>query len=677
MIFKQEDLQEIHLNKTSFGYTLEQETWLDCLWLRNIGANDLGHLKITINGLRIFPRLEINEKEIWILLNQEFEVKSFAIELLGDFSIKAYKRKKNLLIAGRADAFGSRMSAFVTAIYLAEKLGFKFGFVWSQLDKDKSGVFMESAEELFEREFLQKHNYSDVLPLRGAGNTLCFKTLQELQEKPCREVWGTWVMNYYIPTKANLADLNTSEYKESFYKIFSNLPMKPRYKEQIANARAKAALIGDFVALHMRSGDSIETQYRRFVFCPVIHKYFFPVDLVIFAARHFIKLGFKVLLFGADSKANEAVSKVLDDEVKSGNFINAQTWSENLNETQRTIFEVCLMAEAKKTIANHSTFSKFAAFLGSQNELLNFNVYFTQKELYNAFIVPKMKDYLDISNVQKSVSCAYAYSLGRQIGVSFEERIRLLWLALEFDMCNSAYRVMLVEEFLRQKQIYRAEKYLENVINERGEEYLASLLLVLWNTHIVFKEQFKAYLENAKEEFPYICFCAAKICFFNGNITQAKKIMDLARIKESQNEMFLSFIPFLKEADSKVAFLTAKHRIHNHLAYKLGSAMILNSKSLWGYIRMPYVLSFIKETHRKEIADYEARVAKNPSLKLPPLESYTDYKQALKEKECFTYKLGKALITTNSVRGGGRIFAYLQFFQEVRKLRGELKEKRK
>ncbi len=123
--------------------------------------------------------------------------------------------------------------------------------------------------------------------------------------------------------------------------------------------------------------------------------------------------------------------------------------------------------------------------------------------------------------------------------------------------------------------------------------------------------------------------------------------------------------------------IKAKHRIHNHLAYKLGSAMILNSKSLWGYIRMPYVLSYIKETHRKEIADYEARVAKNPSLKLPPLESYTDYKQALKEKECFTYKLGKALITANSVRGGGRIFAYLAFFQEVRKLKKEFRGKHK
>lgn len=161
MIFKQEDLQEIHLNKTSFGYTLEQETWLDCLWLRNIGANDLGHLKITINGLRIFPRLEINEKEIWILLNQEFEVKSFAIELLGDFSIKAYKRKKNLLIAGRADAFGSRMSAFVTAIYLAEKLGFKFGFVWSQLDKDKSGVLWNLLKSFLKGSFYK----SIIIPM--------------------------------------------------------------------------------------------------------------------------------------------------------------------------------------------------------------------------------------------------------------------------------------------------------------------------------------------------------------------------------------------------------------------------------------------------------------------------------------------------------------------------------
>uniref|UniRef100_UPI003A840BD0 hypothetical protein n=2 Tax=Helicobacteraceae TaxID=72293 RepID=UPI003A840BD0 len=120
---------------------------------------------------------------------------------------------------------------------------------------------------------------------------------------------------------------------------------------------------------------------------------------------------------------------------------------------------------------------------------------------------------------------------------------------------------------------------------------------------------------------------------------------------------------------------TAKDRIHNHLAYKLGAALILNSKSLWGYIRMPYVLSYIKESHKKEILEYEAKVAKNPSLKLPKLESYPDHKEALKEKECFTYKLGEALMQADKdwIKGG-----YLRFyFQEVPRLKKEFREKRK
>ena len=122
-------------------------------------------------------------------------------------------------------------------------------------------------------------------------------------------------------------------------------------------------------------------------------------------------------------------------------------------------------------------------------------------------------------------------------------------------------------------------------------------------------------------------------------------------------------------------YLVAKDRIHSHLAYKLGSAMILNSKSLWGYMRMPYVLSYIKESHRKEIAEYQAKVAKNPKLKLPPLESYTDYEQALKEKECFTYKLGLALMQVDKTwyKGG-----YLRFyFLDVPRLRKEFRKKRK
>ncbi|EDO6935223.1 hypothetical protein FW177_08460, partial [Campylobacter coli] len=111
----------------------------------------------------------------------------------------------------------------------------------------------------------------------------------------------------------------------------------------------------------------------------------------------------------------------------------------------------------------------------------------------------------------------------------------------------------------------------------------------------------------------------------------------------------------------------AKFRIQNQLSYKLGQAMIVNSKSILGYIRMPFVLSYIHDKHKQEQKIYQEKIKKDPSLKLPPLESYPDYKEALKEKECLTYKLGEALIKANKTwyKGG-----YVKLWFEIRKLQG-------
>ncbi|CAG2536204.1 hypothetical protein [Campylobacter jejuni] len=99
----------------------------------------------------------------------------------------------------------------------------------------------------------------------------------------------------------------------------------------------------------------------------------------------------------------------------------------------------------------------------------------------------------------------------------------------------------------------------------------------------------------------------------------------------------------------------AKSRIQNHLSYKLGQALIENSKSILGYIRMPYVLLYIKDKHKFEQKAYEEKIKENPNLALPPLETYPDYNEALKEKECFTYKLGEALIQASKNWYGGGI----------------------
>ncbi|EIT8441216.1 hypothetical protein L3L73_001844 [Campylobacter jejuni] len=97
----------------------------------------------------------------------------------------------------------------------------------------------------------------------------------------------------------------------------------------------------------------------------------------------------------------------------------------------------------------------------------------------------------------------------------------------------------------------------------------------------------------------------------------------------------------------KIAFIqahSAKARIRSHLCYKLGQAMIENSRSILGYIRIPYVLSYIMDKHKFEQKAYKAKIKENPNLALPPLETYSDYNEALKLKNSFTYKIGEALI---------------------------------
>ncbi|ABS44700.1 alpha-2,3-sialyltransferase [Campylobacter jejuni subsp. doylei 269.97] len=117
----------------------------------------------------------------------------------------------------------------------------------------------------------------------------------------------------------------------------------------------------------------------------------------------------------------------------------------------------------------------------------------------------------------------------------------------------------------------------------------------------------------------------------------------------------------------------AKSRIQNHLSYKLGQALIENSKSIFGYIRIPYVLSYIKDKHKFEQKAYEEKIKENPNLALPPLETYPDYNEALKEKECFTYKLGEALIQASKNWYGG---GYIKFaFKDVPRLKREFRKR--
>ncbi|WP_297812906.1 hypothetical protein [uncultured Helicobacter sp.] len=76
--------------------------------------------------------------------------------------------------------------------------------------------------------------------------------------------------------------------------------------------------------------------------------------------------------------------------------------------------------------------------------------------------------------------------------------------------------------------------------------------------------------------------------------------------------------------------------------------------------------------HRQEARFYAHIIAKKPHLKLPPLESYEDYKSAIYEKQTFSYRLGASLIQAcKTIHKGGLV----KFYKEAKRLQKESREK--
>ncbi|EPY3605227.1 coiled-coil domain-containing protein [Campylobacter coli] len=111
---------------------------------------------------------------------------------------------------------------------------------------------------------------------------------------------------------------------------------------------------------------------------------------------------------------------------------------------------------------------------------------------------------------------------------------------------------------------------------------------------------------------------------------------------------------------------TAKSRIQNQLSYKLGQTMIVNSKSFLGCLLMPVILLGIVISYKQEQKIYKQKIEKDPSLKLPSLEQYPDYREAIKLKNHLSYKLGKELVKANKIWYKGGYFYFLYFIKKIK-----------
>ncbi|EFB7092418.1 hypothetical protein HGM03_001116 [Campylobacter coli] len=165
-----------------------------------------------------------------------------------------------------------------------------------------------------------------------------------------------------------------------------------------------------------------------------------------------------------------------------------------------------------------------------------------------------------------------------------------------------------------------------------------------------------------------------KDIIINSNTNQIDQLQNNIKEKIKQLHILQNSIQEkstqLNQLQSKLSFQTkygtAKTRIQNQLSYKLGQAMIINSKSFLGCLLMPVILLGIVISHKQEQKIYKQKIEKDPSLKLPSLEQYPDYREAIKLKNHLSYKLGKELVKANKIWYKGGYFQFLYFIKKLK-----------
>lgn len=118
-------------------------------------------------------------------------------------------------------------------------------------------------------------------------------------------------------------------------------------------------------------------------------------------------------------------------------------------------------------------------------------------------------------------------------------------------------------------------------------------------------------------------------------------LLQLHKLQEELNARFLkerSAKPAPpKERVIKPEYYGAAERVKQQLSYRLGATLIARSRSLGGWISMPWALV-------RQVSEYKAQCRSRSGKSLPAISAYRDAREAEKVKLHLSYRLGYAML---------------------------------
>lgn len=415
-----------------------------------------------------------------------------------------------LLIAARSDGIGCRLLAIIYGMYLSKKLSCKFGYVWeelNQLDDHFTSGMIENKKlkfrdidkecDIFDINFITEYSYTGKYSTKAGDNLAIANHI--LKKNTLNE--SIFYANHREVGSKLLKDKDAYS---SYQNIWNNIKFADNIKKLFLDADYLVKKYSPFIALHIRSGDTLYNHENWDVGdCYKATNLEISCEII----EDKISEGYNIILFSdsnhiADYLANKYSNKVISfDHLKSKYDFRSST--------QEALFDMHAMSCADIIYGPDSNFSLLSSCIGNK-KFINIYTLYPSEDIY--YIIKKRIDNDYIDNTYKAFSYYLMYRIGKRIGINCRCLIPVLNNAIKYNNLNAVYYLALIGILLEVKEYNKAEKiYIQNIYkigrvnivnvmknyNSRkqiGEVFLSNLLMIgrdLKNLTLLIGQEFK------------------------------------------------------------------------------------------------------------------------------------------------------------------------------------------
>ncbi|MCR6574635.1 hypothetical protein CINS5995_07785, partial [Campylobacter insulaenigrae] len=492
---------------------------------------------------------------------------------------------------------------------------------------------MEYVDSIFSDSFLKKYFLFDYQILSSHGFKLHSKirTFDEIKSPPFENEWGWYSTD--IPPYCWLQDCQEEEFLNRAKEIYKTFNFSSSYKKIILDTNMICDKLNDFIALHIRGGDIVYSNFRKHAGRQILEERFFPYEIALEIIKNHANSNNKIIIFGQDVKSNmKLLNYIVKNNILPKNkiFTVDEFVNKSFSFLERAFFEINFMSKANTIYSpENSAFSRTAMIISGKNILIAYGKIFNIREQYN--IIENNLFSLELNHLQTARSLFYQYNLSLKLKMNLELSLKILRKALSFDRDNDAYRIYMINIFFKKQKYNLIDRYLKFILNARYESFLRTLCD---DSLDVFQDYYKEYIHQAKKKFFYINFVAAYINIYNNNIYDALCCLDSMKNINSNN-FFLAKI--INQIKNHLCY-NGEFRLKNSLQYKLGQELLsIFLKGRRGFCRSQYIRE--KNKINSFIRCY--------NIKIPPLEVCYDYDNAKRIKGYLSYNLGRIVVSAH------------------------------